>query len=195
MPHGFRDTVHAVDIGFAELAAIRIDRQPAAAGVFACPHEILRFAALAKTEGFELRKYERREMVVDGRGLDVVGAETAHRIELIGDELSAPVGNFVRVLADNKRLPLLAEIAAQFEQLKAQQEKSVNVEVASAFPLPDALADKLAQALRGKLQREVSINTVVDQSLLGGVVVRAGDVVIDGSVRGRLAKLARAMNS
>ena len=78
---------------------------------------------------------------------------------------------------------------------QAQQEKSVNVEVASAFPLPDALADKLAQALRGKLQREVSINTVVDQSLLGGVVVRAGDVVIDGSVRGRLAKLARAMNS
>lgn len=116
-------------------------------------------------------------------------------IGLIGDELSAPVGNFLRVLADNKRLPLLADIAAQFEQLKAQQEKSVNVEVASAFPLPDALADKLAQALRGKLQREVSINTMVDRTLLGGVVVRAGDVVIDGSVRGRLAKLARAMNS
>jgi F-type H+-transporting ATPase subunit delta len=116
-------------------------------------------------------------------------------IDLLGDELSPPVGNFLRVLADNKRLPLLAEIAAQFEQLKAQQEKSVSVEVTSAFPLPDALAERLAQALRGKLQREVSINTVVDQSLLGGVVVRAGDVVIDGSVRGRLAKLARAMNS
>lgn len=116
-------------------------------------------------------------------------------IDLVGDELSKPVGNFLRVLADNKRLPLLAEIATQFEQLKALQEKSVNVEVASAFPLPDELADKLAQALRGKLQREVSINTVVDRTLLGGVVVRAGDVVIDGSVRGRLAKLARAMNS
>lgn len=116
-------------------------------------------------------------------------------IDVIGEELSPPVANFLRVLADNKRLPLLAEISAQFEQLKAQQEKSVNVEVASAFPLPDELADKLAQALRGKLQREVSINTVIDRTLLGGVVVRAGDIVIDGSVRGRLARLARAMNS
>lgn len=116
-------------------------------------------------------------------------------IQLCGDELSEKVRNFLRVLADNKRLLLLPEIYAQFEQLKANQEKSVHVDVTSAFALGGDLADRLAQALRAKLQREVTIDTAVDKSLLGGVVVRAGDVVIDGSVRGRLAKLAKAMNS
>lgn len=111
------------------------------------------------------------------------------------DGLPQSVGNFVRILAENKRLRLLPEISALFEQMKANHEKSVNVEVISAFPLGADLSDRLAQALRGKLQRDVTINTVVDKSLLGGVVVRAGDVVIDGSVRGRLAKLAKAMNS
>jgi F-type H+-transporting ATPase subunit delta len=99
------------------------------------------------------------------------------------------------VLAENKRLALLPEIAVLFEQFKANQEKSVDVDVVSAFPLEQAAADRLAQALRNKLQREVTINASVDQSLLGGVLVRAGDVVIDGSVRGRLEKLALAMNA
>lgn len=127
-------------------------------------------------------------------------AQTAERqaallVQLCGDELSDKLRNFVRVLADNKRLPLLPEISALFDQFKANQERSVDVEVATAFELDRDTADRLAQALRGKLQRDVTINTVVDKSLLGGVVVRAGDVVIDGSVRGRLAKLAKAMNS
>lgn len=116
-------------------------------------------------------------------------------IALCGDDLSEKVRNFIRALAANKRLPLLPEIAALFEQLKTQRENSVNVEIVSAFPLDNAMSDRLAQALRGKLQREVMINTVVDKSLLGGVLVRSGDVVIDGSVRGRLEKLAKAMNS
>jgi F-type H+-transporting ATPase subunit delta len=116
-------------------------------------------------------------------------------VELCGDELSDKVRNFLRVVAENKRLKLLPEISAQFEQFKAAQEQSVHVEVASAFALGGELEQQLAQALRGKLQRDVTIATVVDKSLLGGVVVRAGDVVIDGSVRGRLAKLAKAMTS
>ena len=116
-------------------------------------------------------------------------------LDVCGDALGTKVRNFVKVLADNKRLTLLPEIVVLFEQLKANQEKSVDVDVVSAFPLDTAATDRLAQALRGKLQREVTINASVDQSLLGGVLVRAGDVVIDGSVRGRLAKLALAMNS
>jgi F-type H+-transporting ATPase subunit delta len=112
-----------------------------------------------------------------------------------GDALSEHGRNFIKVLADNKRLSLLPDILALFEQLKANQEKSVDVDVVSAFPLEQAIADRLAQALRGKLQRDVTINASVDPTLLGGVLVRAGDVVIDGSVRGRLAKLATAMNS
>lgn len=116
-------------------------------------------------------------------------------LDVCADALSDKVRNFVRVLADNKRLQLLPDIQAQFEQLKANQEKSVDVDVVSAFALDGDLTQRLAQALRGKLQREVTINASVDSSLLGGILVRAGDVVIDGSVRGRLVKLAQAMNS
>jgi F-type H+-transporting ATPase subunit delta len=116
-------------------------------------------------------------------------------IAVLGAELSEKPSNFLRTLAANKRLLLLPEIAALFDQLKAQQENSVDVEVASAFPLGSDIADRLASALRGKLQRDIRLSTVVDKSLLGGVVVRSGDVVIDGSIRGRLEKLAKAMNT
>ena len=116
-------------------------------------------------------------------------------LEVCGDSLTAPVQNFIKVLAENKRLPLLAEIFAIFAQFKANQERSVDVEVQTAFDLDSATSDKLVSALKAKLERDVKVNTVVDKSLLGGVLVRAGDIVIDGSVRGRLAKLAEAMNS
>ena len=82
-----------------------------------------------------------------------------------------------------------------FELHKAQREKSVDVDVTTAFELSGELQDKLAKALSAKLDREVSLTTTVDAAILGGALVRAGDTVIDGSVRGRLAKLAEAMNS
>ena len=114
-------------------------------------------------------------------------------LDVCGDELGDKARNFIRVLAENKRLELLPFIQAQFEELKANQEKSVDVDVVSAFALDTELTQRLAQALRGKLQREVTVNASVDSALIGGVLVRAGDVVIDGSVRGRLEKLAQAM--
>ncbi len=115
--------------------------------------------------------------------------------EVCGDELNGEVKNFVAILADNKRLALLPEISAQFELFKANQEKSVDVEVVSAFDLEEATAMRLAEVLGKKLEREVKVSTSTDQDLLGGVLIRAGDLVIDGSVRGRLNKLAEAMNS
>jgi F-type H+-transporting ATPase subunit delta len=116
-------------------------------------------------------------------------------IEVCGDELGDKGRNFIRVLAENKRLALLPEIQKLYEQFKANREKSVAVEVATPFELDEELQQKLATALSGKLEREVSVQSVIDKSLIGGVVVRAADVVIDGSVRGRLAKLAETMNS
>ncbi|NND66478.1 MAG: F0F1 ATP synthase subunit delta [Halioglobus sp.] len=115
--------------------------------------------------------------------------------DVCADVTGAEVKNFVRILASNKRLGLLPEIFQQFELYKANQEKSVDVEVISAFDLDDSTADRLAQVLRGKLEREVNLSTATDEGLLGGVLIRAGDMVIDGSVRGRLNKLAEAMNS
>ncbi|GAB3109856.1 F0F1 ATP synthase subunit delta [Aestuariicella hydrocarbonica] len=115
--------------------------------------------------------------------------------DVCGDELNEGAVNLISVLAENKRLTLLPEIQQLFEQHKAQREQSVDVEVSTAFELSGELQDKLAKALSAKLDREVNLSTVVDKSLLGGALVRAGDTVIDGSVRGRLAKLAEAMNS
>lgn len=116
-------------------------------------------------------------------------------IEVCGDALSAKVQNFIKVLAENKRLALLPEISSLYDQFKANREKSVDVEVTTAFELEATIQEKLATALSGKLERDVNVQTAVDNNLLGGVVIRAADVVIDGSIRGRLNKLAEAMNA
>lgn len=116
-------------------------------------------------------------------------------VEVCADQLSGPGQNFIKNLAANKRLALLPHIAANFEQLKAAQEKSIDVEVVSAFTLSADLQEKLASALSKKLSRDVRVQASVDKSLIGGAVIRAGDTIIDGSLRGRLAKLAEAMNA
>ena len=121
--------------------------------------------------------------------------QAASLSEVCGDELSEEVRSFIAILASNKRLALLPEIYAQFAQLKANREKTVDVEVVSAFDLGDGVRDRLAEALGKKLERQVKVQTKTDSNLLGGVLIRAGDLVIDGSVRGKLDKLAEAMNS
>ena len=116
-------------------------------------------------------------------------------IKVGSDNLNEAGKNFVQLLANNKRLQALPEIAKLYEQLKAQKEMSVDVEVTSAFALSDDQANKLAEALKRKLDREVNLTSVEDKSLIGGVIIRAGDLVLDGSVRGKLAKLAETLNS
>lgn len=115
--------------------------------------------------------------------------------ELCDSELDAGGRNFVDLLARNKRVTLLPEIARMFEELKAERERVVDVEVVSAFDMSEEAQQKLAGALKRRLQRDVKLNTSVDRSLIGGLVVRAGDLVIDGSVRGKLNKLTETMNA
>lgn len=121
------------------------------------------------------------------------GEQAQTLIDLCGAELDAKGQNFVLVLAANKRLQLLPEIAAIFEDLKAEHEKTVDVEVISAYAMDAAAQGKLAAALKQRLQRDVKLNTRVDRSLIGGLVVRAGDLVIDDSVRGKLNKLSESI--
>ena len=116
-------------------------------------------------------------------------------IGVCGDELDAKGRNFISLLAENKRLVLLPEISSLFETLKANQEMSVDVEITTAFEISSDVSNKLAQALKDRLKREIILTTNVDQSLIGGAVIRAGDNVIDSSVRGKLSKLAESMNS
>ncbi|HSC75742.1 MAG TPA: F0F1 ATP synthase subunit delta [Pseudomonadales bacterium] len=116
-------------------------------------------------------------------------------LDVCGDALDTGAANLVRALANYRRLSLLPDIAAQFAELKAKQEKVVAVEIRSAFPLDAAVADRLAQALGKKWQCQVELQTQVDSALLGGVVIQAGDTVIDASVRGRMLKLAEALSA
>jgi F-type H+-transporting ATPase subunit delta len=115
--------------------------------------------------------------------------------DVAGDKLDAGMQNFVRVLAENRRLLLLPEIAAHYEMLRSAVENTIDVEVVSAVPLDAAQAEKLERALSTRLKRRVRMQNAVDSTLLGGAVVRAGDLVIDGSLKGRLQRLATELGS
>jgi F-type H+-transporting ATPase subunit delta len=108
-----------------------------------------------------------------------------------GELLKSKEGrNLLRLLAENDRLTALPEISAQFDELKAEAENKVNVTITAAAPVDDALAGQFKQALERKLGRAVELTLAVDPSLIGGAVIQADDMVIDGSVRTRLQRLA-----
>jgi len=114
-------------------------------------------------------------------------------IELCRDELDDQGRRFVLLLARNKRLGLMAEISQTYEALRAEQEKVLDVEVVSAYPLTDAEKERLVASLASRYDRRVELASRVDESLIGGAIIRAGDTVIDGSVRGKLQKLSEAL--
>ncbi|HTU67212.1 MAG TPA: F0F1 ATP synthase subunit delta [Steroidobacteraceae bacterium] len=112
-----------------------------------------------------------------------------------GSKLDEQGRNFVTLLAQNRRLGFLPEIAALFEQMKAEVENAVDVEVTSATGLTADQEGRYAAALQKKLGRSVRLRTKVDGSLLGGAVLKAGDLVIDGSIKGRLERLATELTA
>ena len=111
-------------------------------------------------------------------------------IEIAGASLDEEGRNFVRTLADNRRLAMLPEISARFDELKSEAEGVIDVTVTSAAPLDEALRAKLAAALERRLRRSVRLQCATDPALIGGAVLRAGDLVIDGSLRGKLERIA-----
>ncbi|MCL5043497.1 MAG: F0F1 ATP synthase subunit delta [Gammaproteobacteria bacterium] len=110
-------------------------------------------------------------------------------------QIDAGFGNFIRTLAEHDRLPLIPVIAELYEQHKAEHDRSVAVEVESAFELSEDQQKTLVTALSKRLDRAVTPQVKINPALIGGVVIRAGDLVIDGSVRGKLAQLAEALKS
>lgn len=112
---------------------------------------------------------------------------------LLGTQAKPQQRNFVRVLVENQRLQILPEIAAIFEALRAEAEKTVNVVVDSAFELSAAQQEKIVSSLKKRMGREVKLVCKINKELLGGVVIRAGDKVIDGSARTRLGEMANAL--
>lgn len=112
--------------------------------------------------------------------------------EVGGERLDEQARNLIATLAANRRLGYLPEIAARYEQLRADAERTIEVTVTSAVELSAAQKSHYAEALAKRLGREVRLSCVTDPALLGGAVVRADDLVIDGSVRAGLAQLAAA---
>ena len=110
-------------------------------------------------------------------------------------QLSDTGANFVRLLVANDRVPALPEIAAQFERRRAELEGRRKVEIVSAFEMNVEQQSILEAAISKRLGREVDVTVAVDSSLIGGVVIRAGDLVIDASMRGRLAQLGTALGA
>jgi F-type H+-transporting ATPase subunit delta len=114
-------------------------------------------------------------------------------ISVLAGKLTGESENFVRVLAENGRLDVLAEIRAQYEALKNEREGVVEAEVQSAFELDAAQVADLVARLEKKTGRKVKARVSVDKSLIGGVKIVIGDKVIDGSARAQLAALETAL--
>jgi len=114
-------------------------------------------------------------------------------LDIGGGRINDQCQNMLKLLVRNKRVPVLPEIAAQFEALKNQSEGTIDVVITSAFEMKPAQEKVIADALKKKFNREISISNNTDESLIGGVRIKAGDTVIDGSIKGQLAKLANEL--
>jgi len=115
-------------------------------------------------------------------------------LDICGDHLNEEGRNLVRLLAENRRLDVLSEIRTEYETLRAQEESVLEARIISAKPVGEEMRGQLAEALSKRLDRKVALTCETDENILGGAIIRAGDLVIDGSVRGRLESLSFALS-
>jgi len=116
-------------------------------------------------------------------------------IKLGGEQLNENGQNFVKVLAQNERLLVLPEVSELFAKYFDEYNKQVDADITSATELNDAQQADLAASLEKRLARKVKLNVSIDKSLVAGVIIRVGDLLIDGSVRGKLARLGSQLQS
>lgn len=114
--------------------------------------------------------------------------------EIGGQRFDEVFKNFIRLLVENHRLSLIREIAAVFEQLRADANQTIEAHMQVAQEPSEEQLNKIRDSLRARLKREVKLEYTVDPDMLGGAIIRAGDLVIDGSARGQLHKLAARMS-
>lgn len=127
----------------------------------------------------------------------VLGDPRLRREDAVGllarENASETQRSFLRLLADNGRMNLLPEIAGLFEQFRANEQKIVRAKITSAVPMASGELASLVAALKRRFGREVEVETAVDASLIGGALIDTGDVVIDGTLKGKLARLEAAL--
>jgi F-type H+-transporting ATPase subunit delta len=119
--------------------------------------------------------------------------KSALMLELCGDKVDPEAGNFLQLLVHNKRLGLVPYIARLYEELKAQDEGYIEADVYTAYALTKEAKAQFASSLEKKLGKKVRMKAAVDKTLIGGVLVRAGDKVIDGSIRGQLKQMQKTL--
>ncbi len=139
-------------------------------------------------------------VVSDSQIVDLIGNPRVSKdrvvtlmIEICGDNIDSTAQQMIRVLANNDRLAVLPEIYLQYELLRAEAEKLVQAEVTAAYPVSEEQKSNIIAALKKRLGREVTLSCHVDESMLGGAIIRAGDMVIDGSVTGHLDRLTHTL--
>ena len=123
------------------------------------------------------------------------GAKAELLLDICKVKVDDKSSNFIQLLSEKSRLPLIPVIAGMYEAFRAEQEKSVEALVTSAFALEAEQQQLLVDALRKRLNCEVTLKVEIDKRLIGGVIIRTGDLVIDGSIRGKIAKLAESLKS
>ena len=114
-------------------------------------------------------------------------------IALPGGARDERIHNFIRLLAENRRLRLAPDVAALFKRYRAEAERTSVVEITSAQSLDDAQRDALCRAIERRTGRKVEAECRTDETLLGGAVVRIDDFVVDGSVKTRLEQLSQTL--
>ena len=136
-------------------------------------------------------------VAADQRVLTLIGDPNVDNTALA--DLFSPAGappgfdQLVAILVQNDRLPVLPEIAALFVELKDQAERALQVTVRSATALDEAYQERLKAALGQRYGKTIEIRCVVDQQMIGGALIQAGDEVIDGSLRGKLRRMSQAL--
>ena len=118
---------------------------------------------------------------------------SALMLDICQEHINEENGNFLKLLVHNNRLMLLPVIAKLFEAYKAEDEGYVEVEVFTAYVLSKDAKQNFTATLEKTLGKKILMNVAVDKSLIGGVLVRAGDRVIDGSIKGRLQHMQKAL--
>ncbi len=120
-----------------------------------------------------------------------ISNEALHQFiaDIGGDKFSQSGKNFIRVLIDAERIDLATDVFELFEQKRAAAEGISDVDVISAYPLDDAQVSAISESISKRLAKKIDINTEEDKDLIGGVIIRVGDSVIDASLRGRLKEL------
>lgn len=141
----------------------------------------------------EVAKDETIKGVLSG-GASVEQAQTLF-LNVCGEQVDSQGQNFLKVMAENERLLVLPQVLEQFTALKAEFEQEVTVDVTSAVKLKVAQTKTLSAALEKRLARKVKLNCIVDKSIVSGLIIQAGDMVIDGSVQGKLSRLATTLQS